>query len=39
MGMGDLKKCVYQFVYNEKDSGEANIIQYLLCMDWYYVSR
>ena len=28
--MGDLTKCVYQFLYNEKDSVYTEIIQYFI---------
>ena len=27
-GMGDIKSCVYQFIYCEKDSVDTEIIQY-----------
>ena len=36
--MGDPKICVYQLVYNEKDKNDTQITQYLLYMDWDYVS-
>ena len=39
LGMSDTTRRVYQFIYDEKDSVDTKIIQYLLYMDWYYVSR
>ena len=30
LGMGDPKTCVYQFIYNEKDSVYTEILQYFI---------
>ena len=30
LGMGDPKRCVYQFIYYEKDSVDTEIIQYFI---------
>ena len=30
MGMGDPRTCVYQFIYDENDSDDTNIIQYFI---------
>ena len=32
MGLGDTTTCVYQLNFDEIDSNNTNIIQYLLCM-------
>ena len=37
--MDDLTTCVYQFIYNEKDSVYTEILQKISYMDWDYVSR
>ena len=38
MGFGDPTTCAYQFIFDENDSNDTNIKQYLLCMEWYYAS-
>ena len=30
MGIGDPETCVYQFIYNENDNYDTNIIQYFI---------
>ena len=30
IGLGDLKTCVYQFIYNPKDNNHTQIIQYFI---------
>ena len=36
--MGDPTTCVYQFIFDEKNSVDIDIIKCLLCMDWDCVS-
>ena len=38
MGLGDPTTYVYQFIFDENDSNDTNIKQYLLCMEWRYAS-
>ena len=38
MGLGDSTTCAYQFIFDENDSNETKIKQYLLCMEWDYAS-
>ena len=38
MGLGDTTTCAYQFILDENDSNDKNIKQYILWMEWDYVS-
>ena len=38
MGLGDPTTYVYQFIFDENDSNDKNIKQYLLGMEWRYAS-
>ena len=38
MGLGDPTTYVYQLIFDENDSNDTNIKQYLLCMEWRYAS-
>ena len=39
LGLGDPKTCLHQFICSENDNDDTKIIQFLLCMDWYYASN
>ena len=36
LGIGDSTTCVYQLIYDENDNDDKDIIQFWLCVDWYY---